>query len=374
MRAVMPELPEPTDWLPYYQPSVEANWFTNFGPVNTQFEARLYELYGCQNETVVTAANATCGLSACLIAERISGYVLCPAFTFQATAGAILGAGCNPFVLDVDTHSGVVTPEILEKGFEKSGASAAIVIAPYGIKTDFKQHEALCREMGKLLIIDNAAGLGVPRGMSSFSGEGEVVREVYSLHATKPFGIGEGGAIFAPKTKAPAIRAALNFGLQSHTLMGDDQPPYWGINGKLSEVHAAIGMAVADEMCVRVVQRQAMAQRWLSCLEDSSAQPISSQIQSSPWQVFPIILESHAQTLSTIEYAAARGIELKRYYSPSLGDCTGMASLDACPNAYELSQRVVALPVRSQMTEREQYDLMASVRDCIFQAMESSKS
>ena len=100
----------------------------------------------------------------------------------------------------------------------------------------------------KLLIIDNAAGLGVARGQSALSGKNEAVREVFSLHATKPFGIGEGCAIFAPYSKVPSLRAAMNFGLQSHSANGEVQRPYWGINGKMSEVHAAIGLAVADGM------------------------------------------------------------------------------------------------------------------------------
>ena len=222
----MPEVPSPTQWLDYLKPALDANWYTDFGPLNTRFENRLAELYGQSGERVVTSSKATSGLSACLIAEAISGPVLCPAFTFQATAASILGANCTPVIIDVDAVSGIVTPAALEAGFEKTGAQAAIVLAPYGITTNFHAHEAICRKMGKLLIIDNAAGLGVARNYLAFSGEGDAVREVYSLHATKPFGIGEVCAIFAPESKVPSLRAGMNFGLQTHSATGDPQAPF----------------------------------------------------------------------------------------------------------------------------------------------------
>lgn len=370
----MPEVPDPSQWLDFLKPALEANWYTNFGPVNTLFEDRLAALYGRPDEGVVTSTNATSGLSACLIAEAITGRVLCPAFTFQATAAAILGANCKPVIVDVDTVSGIITPETLEAGFRNSDAQAAIVLAPYGITTDFHAHEEVCREMGKLLIIDNAAGLGVARGQVAFSGEDGVVREVYSLHATKPFGLGEGCAIFAPLAKIPSLRAAMNFGLQTHSMTGNLQPPFWGINGKMSEFHAAIGLAVADGMVQRVAARQKMAANWIACLEDSPVDIFSTAIKASPWQVFPILLESKAHVLATVENAAARKVELRRYYSPSLGTCQGMEQIGPCPNAHSLAERALALPVRSTMTCVEQVALMDSVRACIVQGRDRSRA
>ena len=361
----MPEVPNPTQWLDYLKPALDANWYTNFGPVNTRFEDCLADLYAQSGERVVTSSNATSGLSACLIAESISGPVLCPAFTFQATAASILGANCTPVIIDVDAISGIVTPEALEAGFEKTGAQATIVLAPYGITTNFHAHEAICCKMGRLLIIDNAAGLGVARDHLAFSGAGDVVREVYSLHATKPFGIAEGCAIFAPESKVPSLRAAMNFGLQTHSATGDPQAPFWGINGKMSELHAAVGLAVADTMATRVAARQDMAANWVGCLENSSATIFNTVIEASPWQVFPVLLESEAQVLATVENAAARNIELRRYYSPSLGACQGMAQIGPCSNARNLAKRALTLPVRSTMNAADQDDLMANVRACI---------
>lgn len=364
-RAVLPELPSPEAWLPYLEQSYAERWFTNFGPANAQFEARLLELFGRPGEAVVTVSNATSGLSACLIAEAVSGPVLCPAFTFQATAAAILGANCSPLIVDVDPVSGVVAPDILERGLRESGAKAAIVLAPYGLQTDFSSHEDICRRMGRLLLIDNAAGLGISRMGQSYSGASGNVREVFSLHATKPFGIGEGGAVFLPSEKAAQLRSATNFALKGHGATGHPAAPFWGVNAKLSEVHAAIGLAVADTVVERIAGRQAMAQRWSDCLAGSSAMTFCTEPAKATWQVFPVLLQSDAHVIAATEAAAARGIELRRYYAPSLGECIGMPRLSQCPNAQNLAQRALALPMRSALPVDEQHALMEQVRDCI---------
>lgn len=363
-RAVAPELPETSAWTKYLSPALEANWFTNFGPVNAQFEERLQALYGRDDEAVVTSVNATAGLSACLIAEGVSGPVLCPAFTFQATAAAILSANCTPVIIDVHPVTGVVEAEVLEESLLATGAHAAIVLAPYGITTDFRAHADICKKLGRLLVIDNAAGLGVSRTKYVAPESSGVLREVYSLHATKPFGIGEGCAIFAPNAKAPSLRAAMNFGLQTHTATGARQAPYWGINGKMSEFHAAIGLAVADGMAERVAGRQNMARAWISALSDCPVTVFCTDIDATPWQVFPVVLGSQDQLLATLEQATLRGIELRRYYSPSLGACSGMQQLRPCTHAQTLAERVLVLPIRSNLSDGAQADLIAQVRDC----------
>jgi len=374
IRAVAPEIPELEKWASYLQPAIDANWFTNFGPVNTNFEKRLAELFGCEGEAIVAVANATAGLSACLIANAVSSAVLCPAFTFQATASSILGAGCKPVIVDTDAVTGVMRPEVLEHGLRETGARAAIVLAPYGIATDFREHAEVCRRNGAILVIDNAAGLGVERAGARVSGDDETVWEVFSLHATKPFGIGEGGVVFAPSTAEARLRSALNFGLPTHTLSGDDKRPYWGINGKLSEFHAAVGMAVADTMAQRVSLRQVMARKWIEAVQDLPVEIFCSDVHLCPWQVFPVLLKNEEQVQRTVSIAADRGIELRRYYAPSLGRCSGMAALGPCPNAAELAARALVLPMRSWIEEDEQSAMIEKVSDCLRRGAEGIHS
>ena len=182
--------------MPYLEAAYDKNWHTNSGPASLQFEQQLANFFAFEAEAVTAVSNATSGLSACLIAHRISGPVICPAFTFQATACAILGAGAHPVVVDVDAVSGVVSANMLERCLTETGAKAAMVVAPYGIETDFSEHADVCLRRGSRLIIDNAAGLAPGRTERSMGALADHIDEVFSLHATKVFGVGEGGGSF----------------------------------------------------------------------------------------------------------------------------------------------------------------------------------
>jgi dTDP-4-amino-4,6-dideoxygalactose transaminase len=362
VRAVWPELPDPAAWLPFLEETRSQNWHTNFGPLARRFEAVLQAAYGRPGECAVSASNATSALSACLIAHRIRGPVLCPAFTFQATACAILGAGCQPLIIDVDPETGVVGPDVLDAALSQSGAKAAMVLAPYGIATDFRPHAEVCQRHGARLIIDNAAGLGVLRDANEPAPH---VDEVYSLHATKPFGIGEGGLVFTAAAHDTALRSAMNFGLLTHSATGQNQAAYWGVNAKLTEVGAAIGLAVAETMADRVRARQGMAAEWIAALSGSGAKVFCNRPDLSPWQVFPLILPDEASVARFVAAAEAKRIGTRRYYSPSLGACSGMRQLHPCPNAEYLASRAVVLPIRSNMPDAERTALIATAATCL---------
>ncbi len=372
IRAVWPEMPETEQWFGYLNCTKGQNWHSNFGPLARQFEEKLCTTYGLPEESVVSASSATAGLSACLIAHNIRGPVLCPAFTFQASACAILGAGCEPVIVDVDPKTAIVGPEALGYVLAKTNAKAALVVAPYGISFDLSEHANVCERAGARLIVDNAAGLGIDRRKFFPRAVSDHVDEVFSLHATKPFGIGEGGAVFTSANNTAAVRSAINFGLTSHSGTGDPKPPFWGINGKMSEVAAAIGLAVAETMEIRVKNRQAMVNEWCNALSGYSDIVFESKVSHSPWQTFPIVLPSESILLAFIENLAAQGIELRRYYFPSLGDCNGMRSITHCKNAHGLSKGAVVLPVRSYMPADQRNALFAATLGALEFAMKET--
>jgi dTDP-4-amino-4,6-dideoxygalactose transaminase len=363
IRAVWPELPDPEHWLATLERSRGTNWHTNFGPIVREFEGRLLTLFGADEEVAVTASNATSGLSACLIAHRIRGPVLCPAFTFQATACAILGAGCAPIILDVDPDTGIPSADGLDDAFAQTGAKAAMLVAPYGMLANFDRHAEICRKHEARLIIDNAAGLGIPRKLK-FNVLAHV-DEVFSLHATKPFGIGEGGVIFTAKENENSIRSALNFGLLSHSATGNDARPHWGINGKMTEIAGAIGLAVAEKIESRIAARQQMAKEWISALSDMAVRIYCDKPENSAWQVFPIIMPDEGRLIRFVEAMQTQGVELRRYYFPSLGACAGMQQIGLSRYAQALCERVVVLPIRSFMPHDQRMELMQTARNCL---------
>ena len=134
---VRPDIPEPADWLPYLRDSYDRRWFANFGPAATRFEAALAAQFGEAGDAIVAASSATSALAACLIAEGVTGRVLVPAFTFPASVSAIRMAGAAPALVDVDPASWACDLASLERGLDRTGAAAVMLVAPFGITLDF---------------------------------------------------------------------------------------------------------------------------------------------------------------------------------------------------------------------------------------------
>jgi len=201
----VPDLPAPAEYLPLLQEIHQNRWYSNFGPLARRLESQLQTSFGAPEESSVTCSSATAGLSAALLAAGRADWVLLPAFTFPATLGAVRAAGMVPVVVDVDAQNWTLRGDRLDRALAETGAGAVILVAPFGMHKNWEAELAICRKRGAAVVVDSAAGLGGPR---SAEGYGENVFEVFSMHATKPFAVGEGGVIFAHHSRGrPALGA-----------------------------------------------------------------------------------------------------------------------------------------------------------------------
>src|SRR4051812_35388321 len=163
-------------------------------------------------EVCISASSATAGLSAALLACGREGPVLLPAFTFPASLGAVRAAGREALVMDVSPETWAIDAADLARVLRLERVGAVMLVSPFGLRQDFSEQIAVCRHYEAAVVIDSAAGLGAERTERPAQPD---VWEVYSMHATKPFGVGEGGVVFAHPQTAEAVRAGLNFSLQA---------------------------------------------------------------------------------------------------------------------------------------------------------------
>jgi dTDP-4-amino-4,6-dideoxygalactose transaminase len=234
-------LPSSDELLPYLRRIDEAQWYTNFGALVQDFEARLAQHFGVMADEVVTVANGTLGLVAALQAQGATAGKLCimPSFTFAATPAAALAAGLIPYFVDVSKETWaleVVAVEAVLK--ELSGAVAAVMpVSPFGAPVDAAGWDDFASRHGVNVIIDGAGAIDSLR-------PGRVPAMV-SLHATKVLGVGEGGLVVARNPELIArIRRCSNFGFAPlHAGSGAKEA---GGNYKMSEYTAAVGHASLD--------------------------------------------------------------------------------------------------------------------------------
>jgi dTDP-4-amino-4,6-dideoxygalactose transaminase len=350
--AIRPVLPPPPRWLPYLEASYNAGWFSNFGPLVCQFEAALTNAFCHAGEAMISANSCTSGIAAALIASDVEGRVILPAFTFPATLSATVMAGAEPHVLDVELDTWMLDPAALEDALRSCHCGAVILVMPLGIAANYQTHAEICRHHGVPLIIDNAAGLGADRPTLP-----DGCFEVFSMHATKPFAIGEGGAICSSINSSTVMRRALNFGIQR----GVEKCNKWGINGKLPEISAAVGLAALEEFASVITRRQLIAARYAQLIGRFEEISCRQDIKAASWQVFPVVLPSATVAEAFIQTAASNELEIRRAYRPPLDRWPRAYAHELCPNAQSLSDRIVCLPIYSDMTQDEAAEVLSIV-------------
>lgn len=238
-----PLLPVAEKLLPYIR-QIDANrYYSNIGPLCQSFEARLAVHFGVAQGELVTTANGTLGLMQALKAMDARPGSLCvmPSWTFVATPAAAMMAGLTPYFIDVDMDSWAITPQGVREVMNTQDVGAVIPVAPFGKPLDCLAWQDFHEETGIPVIIDAAAAFD---GFSEkYRQKGVTLPFMVSLHATKALGIGEGAVLVTHnKEMSRLVRQLGNFGFCA-TRSADIS----GINSKISEYAAAVGLAALDE-------------------------------------------------------------------------------------------------------------------------------
>jgi dTDP-4-amino-4,6-dideoxygalactose transaminase len=272
----------------------------------------------------------------------------------------VLQAGCQPLFCDVSPRTWELDLDALTallRGRQSIGA--VIHVRSFGFCRDLGPLENLTRTRGVPLIVDAAAALGGRLEDGRWcGGHGDV--EVFSLHATKVFGIGEGGVIFAPPERVAELRCVLNFGLERRDIVLP------GMNGKLSDFHAAIGLAVLTRIDAFIERRTHISRRYARAFHNSGLLQLPSTVGAPSWQTFPMRLVGGSTDVLALR-AQEKGVELRRYYAPVLTDSTLFA--DAASGRVEtaraLARGMICLPIYSDMTDPEAEQVIDVVLHCL---------
>ena len=236
----VPRMPPAEAILPYLREIDAGRIYSNHGPLARRLEARLAERLDLAASGVATVVNATRGITLALQAcgAAKGSFCLMPAWTFAATAHAAVAAGLVPYFLDVDRGSWAMEPAVARAALARLPAGrvgAVVPVAPYGRPLDLAAWDDFEAETGVPVVIDAAAG---------FDGLRRVGRApvVVSMHATKGFGAGEGGFVASQREELiRGVTRRTNFGF-----LQDRSAQVPATNAKLSEYHAAVGLASFD--------------------------------------------------------------------------------------------------------------------------------
>jgi len=240
-----PLLPPADSILPYLRRIDAARIYSNFGPLVLEFEARFAQSCAVKDLKLVSATNGTLAIQSALVARcnpTVGSRNLCllPAFTFAGTVSAVIGAGLVPMFVDVDPKTCLIDLDQLQDRDVLSRTAAVVIVASFGHLPNLALCTAFEARTGIPVVVDAAGCSDALLSGAIKSLEGATV--ALSFHATKAFGIGEGGAIATTDALlAHDIRTITNFGLDTNRLT---RLP--GSNAKMSEYSAAVGLAMLD--------------------------------------------------------------------------------------------------------------------------------
>ena len=335
---------------------LETGQVTNNGRHVQEFEAKLTDYLEAPTLAFNSGMSA---LTAMLLAADVrGGEVILPSFTFPATVQAVILAGATPVFADIDEETWTIDSDDVWQRVTHN-TKAILGVDVYGIPCDYGDFADLCEDEGLLFLMDSAPAFG-SRARCAHA-------QIFSFHATKPFTTMEGGCLCASDyeiwEKAKAIR---NFGQRDN---GENLNI--GINGKMLEICALIGLEKLQEWDVVASQRKSAAASLRLALGkiEEIGMPFPAPMDSPIWTYCPILPDFAALQCTREEFMLglyAKGIETRTYY----GACHKFYGSEAqLPITDDIASRVVALPVYNDMTAEEIDYIAAAVKDLVGEAL-----
>ena len=348
-----PSLPPLQELLPYLEQIWDSRILTNNGPFHQQLEDALCKYLDVPYISLV--ANGTMALCLALKALDVQGQVITTPYTFAATSNAINWSGLTPVFVDIDPVTLNLDPEKVE-GAITDHTAVILPVHVYGTPSDVDAIESIATKYNLRTIYDAAHAFGVRCHCGSVLNHGDL--SVLSFHATKVFNTCEGGAIISHDLKTKTrIDRLKNFGFADEASVVQI-----GINGKLQEFNAALGLVQLDHIDEQIEKRGAVDRAYREGLKDIEGircQNISN-IRQKNYSYFPVFVDDEYPLSRDRLYDNLKlcSINARRYFYPLVTDFdvyqkNRPKAQDGYAVAKNVAERVICLPIYADLTTEE---------------------
>jgi len=319
-------------------------WLTNRGELLLELEEKL-KSYLEINHILVTN-NGTIPIQIALKILGNGGEIITTPFSYVATSAAIVWEHCTPVFVDIHPEYLTIDETKIEAAITDK-TTAILATHVFGNPCHVEAIEAIAKKHQLKVIYDAAHAFGVIYNGTSIFEYGDV--STCSFHATKLFHTGEGGALFA---KDPKLQHQLFY---SHNF-GHDGPLAFhglGINGKISELQAAMGLAVLPHMETILAERKRVVDFYNQNLDMTKVQTLKIR-ENTQWNFsyYPIILKDEATLLGVQKSLNEEGIFPRRYFYPSLNTISYIDNT-SMPISENIASRILCLPLYVGLSEVE---------------------
>lgn len=337
-------LPPFEDYVDRLRQAWERCHLTNNGPLAQELEAKLREHLGVKH--LLFVSNGTIAIQLGLRAlDLTEGEVITTPFSYVATTSSLLWERCVPVFVDIDPRTLCLDPHRIEAALTPR-TRAILATHVYGIPCDVEAIETIARRHDLRVLYDAAHAFGVGYRGRSLLSFGDI--STLSFHATKLFHTVEGGAII---THDDTLAKKLSL-LRSFGHVGDDHFQL-GINGKSSEMHAAMGLCVLPHVPALIEARKRICDLYDACLQGSLVErPTVPAGTDYNYAYYPILLPSEAALLEVREALHRIQVQPRRYFYPSLNQLPYVQGAP-CPVSEKAAQRALCLPLYPELPEAD---------------------
>ena len=340
-----PFLPPAAEYQAYVDGIWRRGWLTNNGPLVNELELQLKRYLGL--DYLLFASNGTIALQLAIKALDLTGEVITTPFSYVATTSSLVWQGCEPVMVDISPASWNINPTMIEASITPR-TTAILATHVYGNPCDVDAIESVARKHGLKVIYDAAHAFGSRYKGKSLFAYGDI--SIASFHATKLFHTVEGGAVISREPETLRRLALLrNFGHITPT-----EFECVGINGKNSEMHAAMGLSVLPYIDEILAVRRRIAERYNENLRTLSlGQPEIANGCVYNNAYYPVMFESESTLHRVLETLAPNNIFPRRYFYPPLSALPYLKNRQSTPICNDISPRVLCLPMYHSLSMEE---------------------
>lgn len=311
-------------------------WLTNRGELVLELEKKLKDFLGVSN--IIITNNGTVPIQIALKLLGKGGEVITTPFSYVATTSSIVWENCTPVFVDIHPEYLTIDESKIEAAITDK-TTCILATHVYGNPCNVDAIAKIAKKYGLKVIYDAAHAFGVMFENHTIFQYGDV--STCSFHATKIFHTAEGGAMFCNDQE-------LHQRLYYHHNFGHNGPLEFhglGINGKISELQAAMGLAVLPSMDEVLTKRKAVVEAYRSLIDQSKVSLLKIR-PGTAWNnsYFPVIFKSEKDLLKVQQELNSQNIFPRRYFYPSLNKLP-YVNAPAMPVSEHIAERVMCLPL-----------------------------
>jgi dTDP-4-amino-4,6-dideoxygalactose transaminase len=365
IRVTEPSLPDLKEFIPYLENIWESRWLTNNGKYHQELEKEMADYLGVKH--VALFANGTLAIVTALQVLRITGEVITTPYSFVASSHSLWWNNIKPVFVDIEPEYCNLDPQKIEEAITPK-TTAILPVHVYGNPCKVERIKEIADIYGLRVIYDAAHAFGNKYKGQSLLNWGDL--STLSFHATKPYNTMEGGAIICHDDKTKQrIDYLKNFGFAGETRV---MAP--GINSKMNEMQAALGLLQLKHHDENIKKREQVAYKYKEALKEIEGINCLSEnpdVTNFNHAYFPVFVDEKEFGKSRDElyfYLKEKGIYGRRYFYPLISQFPNYRGLESAkkenlPVAEQITRDVICLPIFPNLSLKTVEEITSYIKD-----------